>query len=47
MDPDRKLLAGEFAALTLENLNKSLTILDRRDLLDKYNFLALPGTKKI
>ncbi|KAJ8308634.1 hypothetical protein KUTeg_013508 [Tegillarca granosa] len=49
MDADRKLLAWEFASMTIENskCSDSMIVNNRVDLLDKYNFLALPGTRKI
>lgn len=46
MSPDRRLLSWEYTALTLQermDQSKSATI-ERIDLLDKFNFLALPGT---
>lgn len=47
MTPDRKLLAWEFVASQLEyHSTGKFPDIDRIDLLDKYNFLALPGTKE-
>ncbi|XP_063435910.1 uncharacterized protein LOC134716828 [Mytilus trossulus] len=47
LTPDSKLLAWEFAASQLEyHSSGKFPKLDRVDLLDKYNFLALPGTKE-
>jgi hypothetical protein len=48
MSPDRKLLAWEQAALFLENETAGIlpNNVSRSYLLDKYNFLALPGTAK-
>ncbi|CAG2254015.1 unnamed protein product [Mytilus edulis] len=47
LTPDSKLLAWEFAASQLEyHSTGKFPKLDRVDLLDKYNFLALPGTKE-
>lgn len=46
MSPDRRLLSWEYTALTLQermDQSRSATI-ERIDLLDKFNFLALPGT---
>ena len=46
MSADRKLLSWEYASMTLQQRmdpTKSSTI-ERIDLLDKFNFLALPGT---
>ena len=45
MTPDQKLLNWEYAAMSLEQASGMSSVLDRGDLLDKYNFLALPGTK--
>ena len=45
MTPDQKLLNWEYAAMSLEQASGMSSVVDRGDLLDKYNFLALPGTK--
>jgi hypothetical protein len=44
--PDRRLLSWEFTALTLQQAMDSdlSNTIERTDLLDKFNFLALPGT---
>jgi hypothetical protein len=44
--PDRRLLSWEFAALTIQQaMDPTLSnVIERTDLLDKFNFLALPGT---
>ncbi len=48
MSADQRLLQWEFAAMTLERGSKgNLPEVDRAFLLDKYNMLALPGTKPI
>lgn len=48
MTSDQRLLAVEFAANTIEfNATGSFPALSRCHLLDKYNFLVLPGTAKI
>ena len=48
MDPERKLLAVEFAAMSIEfKLTGSFPMLTRGILLDIYNFLILPGSAKI
>ena len=48
MDPDRRLLSAEFAAMTLEFSRRGgFPCLSRSDLLDRYNFLILPGSAKI
>ena len=46
LTPDRRLLSWEFTALTLQqSMDPDLSvIIERTDLLDKFNFLALPGT---
>lgn len=48
MSADRKLLAWEFAAMSLERMTQGEIdpATSRTYLLDKYNFLALPGTAK-
>jgi hypothetical protein len=47
MNPDKKLHAWEFVSTQLEFLLTGLfPTMERIDLLDKYNFLALPGTKE-
>ena len=43
MDPDIKLMHLESAAVRLSQL-ADLPIVSRRDLLDSFSFLALPGT---
>ena len=45
MTPDQKLLNWEFAAMQFEVHGQSGSVITRGELLDKYNFLALPGTK--
>lgn len=48
MEPDQKLLSVEFAANFIEfKLTGAFPLLSRSTLLDKYNFLVLPGTAKI
>ena len=48
MNADQKLLAVEFAANSIEfQTTRSFPKLSRGTLLDKYNFLVLPGTAKI
>ena len=47
MNSDKKLHAWEFVSTQLEFLlTGSFPTMERIDLLDKYNFLALPGTKE-
>jgi len=47
MNPDKKLHAWEFVSTQLEFLlTRSFETMERIDLWDKYNFLALPGTKE-
>jgi hypothetical protein len=47
MNPDKKLHSWEFVSTQLEFLlTRSFQTMQRIDLLDKYNFLALPGTKE-
>ena len=48
MNADQKLLAVEFAANSIEfQTTRTFPKLSRGTLLDKYNFLVLPGTAKI
>lgn len=45
--PDQKLLASEFAAMSIESKTTgSFPTLSRGNLLDKFNFLVLPGSAK-
>jgi hypothetical protein len=47
MNSEKKLHAWEFVSTQLEFLlTGSFPTMERIDLLDKYNFLALPGTKE-
>ena len=48
MTPDRKLLAWEFAAMELQKRTEGTVDakMSRAYILDKFNFLALPGTSK-
>jgi len=47
MNPDKKLHAWELVSTQLEFLLTGLfPTMERIDLLDKYNFLALPGTRE-
>ena len=45
MTPDQRLLHWEYASLTLEKTLGRQFFGSRGELLDRYNFLALPGTK--
>ncbi|KAK3088555.1 hypothetical protein FSP39_020541 [Pinctada imbricata] len=45
MSPDQKLLQWEFASMRFEQEISDCWSLERGELLDKYNFLALPGSK--
>ena len=48
MDSDQRLLSAEFAAMALEFTSKGgFPKLTRTELLDKFNFLVLPGSAKI
>lgn len=48
LDADRRLLSSEFAAMAIEFKRTGLfPTLSRGTLLDKYNFLVLPGSAKI
>ena len=49
MNADQRLLAWEFAAMSMEFTNKGRypSNIGRVELLDKYNFIALPGMAKI
>jgi hypothetical protein len=44
MSSDQRKLTWEFAVTTLELKTVSFNAINRTDLLDKYNCLALPGT---
>ena len=44
MSSDQRKLTCEFAATTIELKTVSFNAINRTDLLDKYNCLALPGT---
>lgn len=46
MSSDQRKLTWEFAATTLELKTVSFNAINRTDLLDKYNCLALPGTSE-
>ena len=46
LTPDRRLLSWEFCAMSIQQSMDptAATVIERTDLLDKFNFLALPGT---
>ena len=46
MSSDRRKLTWEFAAITIELKTVSCNAINKTDLLDKYNCLALPGTSE-
>ena len=46
MSSDQRKLTWEFAATTMELKTVSFNAINRTDLLDKYNCLALPGTSE-
>jgi hypothetical protein len=46
MSSDQRKLAWEFAATAIELKTVSFNVINRTDLLDQYNYLALPGTSE-